>query len=769
MSEEIVGYVFGYATLAAHDDALAVSARGERDIVYLHVEGFRRRFNVAMDNRAPLNDRAYYVDPRTRERLDIHVVACNLDADDGRVNGVAIPVTADVLPRFDHRELHYDRVDVTARCTRELGLPVWTYVANELGRLDYERGAAAGRAFIRRTYVEAIERAFRAHGEEAWRDYRASTDPPGRAAPRPRARQARAMTAPLPLTYVLPLRWSDDRELAELTAYLRGVSRDVAEVIVVDGSPPELYAAHGEAWGDLAVHVPPDPHLNYVMGKVDGVETGLRLASNEAVVIGDDDVRYTRDDLEAMVQSLAGAHLVRPQNYFAPLPWHALWDTGPDPAQPGDDRRLPRDARRARLVLPGDRRLRRRRPVREPGADAHRRRGRRARRHPAGRPGRAPPPDDAPLPRPARTPGVRRLHAAGAAVAVPRGRSRGGRGDRGAPPGARRGRRGGVRRAGRARPAPRGRHARVPGHRVADGAAVGRRARGHRLDRGGAAPLPRRHALPRGPDRPRGDAAARAARPARRPRPAPHPDRSPMSDHDPSAYGASVGDYDELYGRLPETDEAVERLFALAGGGAVLEFGIGTGRLALPLAERGLSVAGIEGSQAMADQLRAKTGGDAIEVAIGDFSVVGLDRTFALVALALNTVFALADREAQLACFANAARHLEPGGVFVVEAFVLRPDQLGGGWAITPRIVEADHVELELSRYDAASSRVERTLVHLGPMGTQVVPVVDVYASPGELDLMATAAGLRLRQRWEDWRETAFGALSARHVSVYEK
>lgn len=178
MSDEIVGYVFGYGTLASHGDALAVSARGGRDIVYAHVEGFRRRFNVAMDNRAPLNDRAYYVDPATRERLDIHVVACNLDHGEGRVNGVAIPVTADVLPRFDRRELHYDRVDVTERCTRELGLPVWAYVANALGREDYERGVAAGRAFVRRTYVEAIETAFREHGPEGWRDYLASTDPP---------------------------------------------------------------------------------------------------------------------------------------------------------------------------------------------------------------------------------------------------------------------------------------------------------------------------------------------------------------------------------------------------------------------------------------------------------------------------------------------------------------------------------------------------------------------------------------------------------------
>ncbi len=136
------------------------------------------------------------------------------------------------------------------------------------------------------------------------------------------------MTPRVPLSYVLPLRWSDDDEAPELTAYLRTVAEAVDEVIVVDGSPPELYAAHREAWGDVATHLPPDPELNYVMGKVDGVETGLRIASNEAVVIADDDVRYERAQLEAMADALADAHLVRPQNYFAPLVWHALWDTG---------------------------------------------------------------------------------------------------------------------------------------------------------------------------------------------------------------------------------------------------------------------------------------------------------------------------------------------------------------------------------------------------------------------------------------------------------
>ena len=243
-----------------------------------------------------------------------------------------------------------------------------------------------------------------------------------------------------------------------------------------------------------------------------------------------------------------------------------------------------------------------------------------------------------------------------------------------------------------------------------------------------------------------------------------------MSDHDASAYGQGLSeDYDAFYSRLPETEQAIERLAALAEGGAVLELGIGTGRLALGLVEKGLRVAGIEGSQEMVDQLHAKPRGDEIPVVVGDFSEVTADGTFSVVALALNTIFALADRDAQLACFANAAAHLEPGGVFVVEAFVLRPEQLGEGWSVNPRQVDDEHVELELSKYDAARGRIDRTLVHLLPHGNRIVKVVDVYAGPGELDLMAHAAGLRLRDRWADWAGAPYKTGSTKHVSVYAK
>lgn len=128
------------------------------------------------------------------------------------------------------------------------------------------------------------------------------------------------------LDYVLPLRWEDDGGLAELTAYLEWLSRRV-RVIVVDGSPAPLFARHARLWRGLAEHVPPDPDLRYANGKVNGVLTGLRRARSDRVVLADDDVRYDAAGLAAMERLLKTCDLVRPQNHFRPLPWHACWDT----------------------------------------------------------------------------------------------------------------------------------------------------------------------------------------------------------------------------------------------------------------------------------------------------------------------------------------------------------------------------------------------------------------------------------------------------------
>jgi hypothetical protein len=135
------------------------------------------------------------------------------------------------------------------------------------------------------------------------------------------------VSEPLQLSYVLPLRWSDGADRHELTEYLRRLRRDCSQILVVDGSPAEIYAANASAWGSWINHIPPDAAAHCKMGKVAGVNTGVRRASHEVVVIADDDVRYERAALQRVAKHLGEYDLVRPQNFFEPLPWHARWDT----------------------------------------------------------------------------------------------------------------------------------------------------------------------------------------------------------------------------------------------------------------------------------------------------------------------------------------------------------------------------------------------------------------------------------------------------------
>src|SRR3954469_17223240 len=156
--------------------------------------------------------------------------------------------------------------------------------------------------------------------------------------------------------------------------------------------------------------------------------------------------------------------------------------------------------------------------------------------------------------------------------------------------------------------------------------------------------------------------------------------------HDASEYGGHVaGSYDAIYEGAFDTEGAVDCLFELAEGGPVLELGVGTGRLALPLVERGLTVHGIDGSEEMLELLRQKPGGERISMTAGDFSTVRLEppAQFSLVVLAVNTIFALEDQEAQCRCFATAAHHLRPNGRFVVEAWI--PENLPAGQSLRPR------------------------------------------------------------------------------------
>jgi len=217
--------------------------------------------------------------------------------------------------------------------------------------------------------------------------------------------------------------------------------------------------------------------------------------------------------------------------------------------------------------------------------------------------------------------------------------------------------------------------------------------------------------------------------------------------------------------------ETVSFLAARAGPGPVLELGVGTGRIALPLAERGIDVHGIDASSAMVERLRAKPGGDGITVTIGDFADVdiGAGRSFPLVFVVFNTLFALLTQDDQVRCFANVAARLAEGGAFVVEAFVPDVTLYDRGQRVSVTRMEPDAVQLDVGHHDVATQRVSARHVHLTEDGLRLYPVELRYAWPSELDLMARLAGLRLRERFGGWQGEPFGSNSGRHVSVYEQ
>jgi SAM-dependent methyltransferase len=241
-----------------------------------------------------------------------------------------------------------------------------------------------------------------------------------------------------------------------------------------------------------------------------------------------------------------------------------------------------------------------------------------------------------------------------------------------------------------------------------------------------------------------------------------------MSGYDATTYGESIaGVYDDLYAGRPDTDAAVALLAELAGDGPVLELGIGTGRLALPLAARGLAVSGIDSSPAMVEVLRAKPGGGAIPVTIGDFADVEVGGRYRLVFVAFNTLFGLLTQDDQVRCFESVARVLDDDGVFVVEAFVPDLGRFRRDQNVSAVSVDVDAVQLDVSQHDPVQQRVDSSHVFLGDGQVRLHPVRLRYAWPSELDLMARLAGLRLRHRWAGWDRTPFIAASGSHVSAY--
>ncbi|MEU0842007.1 class I SAM-dependent methyltransferase [Streptomyces sp. NPDC005962] len=215
-------------------------------------------------------------------------------------------------------------------------------------------------------------------------------------------------------------------------------------------------------------------------------------------------------------------------------------------------------------------------------------------------------------------------------------------------------------------------------------------------------------------------------------------------------------------------DPAVELLAGLAGDGRALELGVGTGRIALPLAARGVPVHGIELSRAMAARLRDKPGGDAIGVTIGDFATARADGTFSLAYLVFNTIMNLTTQDAQVACFRNVAAHLAPGGRFVVEVTIPELRKLPPGQHVVPFHVSATRWGFDT--YDVATQTMSSHHLKLEEDGRATyMPIPFRYVWPAELDLMARLAGMRLRDRWEGWAREPFTNDSPRHVSVWEK
>jgi len=242
-----------------------------------------------------------------------------------------------------------------------------------------------------------------------------------------------------------------------------------------------------------------------------------------------------------------------------------------------------------------------------------------------------------------------------------------------------------------------------------------------------------------------------------------------VKEFGPSTFGELYAeDYDE-FNDPGTTDEAVALIADVAGSGTVLELAIGTGRVALPLAERGLAIQGVEGSPQMVAKLREKPGGESIPVSIGDYADVAVDGSFDHIFLIFNTLFNLPTQSEQVRCFQNAAKHLTDGGTFLVEAYVPDMTEFRDGQNVRARQVGFDTVMLEAAVPDPVNQIVEYQRIQVTREGIRLRPPPIRYAWPAEIDLMANLAGLRLQKRWGDWHRSPFTADSTMHVLVYEK
>lgn len=225
--------------------------------------------------------------------------------------------------------------------------------------------------------------------------------------------------------------------------------------------------------------------------------------------------------------------------------------------------------------------------------------------------------------------------------------------------------------------------------------------------------------------------------------------------------------YDEWFSAFDEA--AIDTLGELSASGRVLELGIGTGLIALPLAARGIEVYGIDASRAMVARLRAKPGGEAIPVRMGNFADVDTPGTFSLIYIVYNTFFALQTQEEQVRCFRNVSEHLTDGGLFVIETVVPNLTLFNQEQEIKVTTITNDRVGLKVSQHDVVRQRIKSQHIVIINNEIKLFPVEIRYAYPAELDLMAQLAGLRLKHRWGNWQRDNFDANSTKHISVYER
>ena len=239
-----------------------------------------------------------------------------------------------------------------------------------------------------------------------------------------------------------------------------------------------------------------------------------------------------------------------------------------------------------------------------------------------------------------------------------------------------------------------------------------------------------------------------------------------MNFYTDETYGERVaGVYDEWY---PDYDPlAIDALAELAQGRRALELGIGTGRIALPLSAKNVEVHGIDAAASMISRLREKEGAERLTVTEGSFADVAVEGEFALVYVVFNTFFALSSQDEQVRCFRNVAAHLASNGCFAIEAFVPDLSRFTGNQVNWATKVTADEVQLDVGQHDPATQSVTSQKVVITNRSARLYPVQIRYVWPSELDLMAQLAGLRLHERWGNWKREPFTSESKQHISLY--